>query len=74
MEVKVIWHNRNPFCPRIEDMSISSTAKNIDQYTSFSQIEYWAKEATPQGYWLFQIIMPDKIYTYNYQGQIVDKK
>lgn len=70
MKVKVTWVNKNPFCPRLEDFIRSSTAE-IDDNTSFEQIEHWANDATPRGYWLSSIDTPTNITTYTPQGEVI---
>lgn len=70
METKVTWRNKNPFCPRLEDLTCHAEAQ-LDDNTPFEQIEQWANEATPEGYWLYQILTPLGITRYTPQGEVV---
>lgn len=70
MKVKVTWRNKNPFCPRLEDLTKVSEAELADD-TPFDQIEYWANEATPQGFWLCQITTPSGTTSYTPQGEVI---
>lgn len=64
MIVKVTWRNKNPFCP-LEKMGRVSEGELTDD-TPLEIVEKFAKEATPEGYFLFQIKMPNITYRYSY--------
>jgi hypothetical protein len=65
MKVTVRWRNINPFAPRIEDLGRFSEAE-VPEDTSFEQIEEFAISATPKGYWLYKIEMPEYDIEYKY--------
>lgn len=68
MKVKVTWRNKNPFTPRIENLGRFSEA-NVDDDMKFDDIEEFAKEATPEGFFLKQIEYGDKTAEYSINGQ-----
>ena len=65
MKVKVTWRNKNPFSPRIENLGRVSEA-DLPEETTFEDIEEFAIEATPNGYFLKEIDMPDYTMSYGY--------
>ena len=70
MKVKVRWRNKNPFADmnnltRVSDAEISDN-------TEYNQIEKFAKEATPVGFFLINIELPNKTYQYDSNGNIVE--
>ena len=72
MKVKVIWRSINPFQPRIEDLGRVSEAE-LPEETDFKNIEVFAIDATPIGYFLFKIDMPGYTMQYGY-CDITNKK
>ncbi|NDV96474.1 hypothetical protein D0T84_16355 [Dysgonomonas sp. 521] len=71
MKAKVTWRNKNPFCPRWEDLGRVSEAEIADDMEIETIIRY-AKEATPDGFWLHTIETPYHTVTYNYNGDLVN--
>ncbi|NDV96030.1 hypothetical protein D0T84_14065 [Dysgonomonas sp. 521] len=67
MKVRVTWMHKNPFVPRLEDLFRGSEADLPDD-TSFETIERYAKEATPEGFWLKLIQLPTEKHEYFYDG------
>jgi hypothetical protein len=65
MKVKVTWRNKNPFTPLIEHLDRVSEAE-LPEKTSFEDIEAFAIGATPDGYFLFEIDMPEYTVKYGY--------
>jgi hypothetical protein len=65
MKVKVTWRNKNPFTPRIENLGKIAEAELPEDIT-FEDIEQYAIEATPDGFFLKFIGMPDYIMEYAY--------
>lgn len=69
MKVKVTWRNLNPFAA-IERLGRVSEGELTDD-TTYEQIEKFAKEATPKGYFLKQIDTPTLVVNYNRKGEII---
>lgn len=67
MIVKVTWRNKNPFVP-VHQIGRVSEGELTDD-TKIEVIEQFAKDATPQGFFLHEIKMPDIIYRYSYTGK-----
>ena len=67
MKVKVKWYNKNPFVPNLRDLTRVSEA-DVPDDMSFEKIEAFAKEATPEGFFLNEIHLPDATYRYTFQG------
>jgi hypothetical protein len=65
MKVKVTWRNKNPFTPRIEDLGRISEAELPGDIT-FEDVEQFAIQATPGGFFLKKIDMPDYTIEYGY--------
>ncbi|MDL2243726.1 hypothetical protein LJB84_02665 [Bacteroidales bacterium OttesenSCG-928-J19] len=73
MKVKVTWRNKNPFTPRIENLGRVSEAELPDE-TTFEEIEEFAIDATPEGFFLKYIGLPDYIMEYEYCDTSKKKK
>lgn len=65
MKVKVTWRNKNPFTPNIANLGRISEAELPDDI-AFEDIEKFAVEATPVGFFLKYIQLPDYIMEYGY--------
>jgi hypothetical protein len=73
MKVKVTWRNKNPFTPQIENLGRFSEA-DLPEETTFEEIEAFAIEATPHGFFLKSIGMPGYIMEYEYCNTAKKKK
>jgi hypothetical protein len=68
MKVKATWRNKNLFSPRIEDLGRVSEA-DVDDDMPFEDIEDFAKEATPDGFFLKQIEYGTETAQYSMNGE-----
>lgn len=64
MIVKVTWRNKNPFVPVNQMGRVSEGELTND--TKIEVIEQFAKDATPQDFFLHEIKMPNITYRYSY--------
>ena len=70
MKVKVTWRNKNPFC-ELERLGRVSEGELTDD-TTFEVIKQFADEATPEGYFLKQIVTPTQSVTYDFKGLVIE--
>lgn len=68
-KVKVRWISRNPFVDFGRLRCVSEA--DIDDHISIGQVIGLAKDATPNGYYLFEIDIAGAIYGFDLNGNLI---
>ena len=67
MYVKIIWRNKNPFSPKVEDLGKYVDTTLNDDF-DIQLLENFAKNGTPPGFFLFSITIDGVPSHYDMNG------